>query len=1400
MAKMAKIAKIAKMLAILLCFSIIASACTPLVPISSKAGNLEPLQQTVLYLDPPSTTVLVCTNFTVAIMVADVIDLYAWQAEIHFDPNLLEIVGYSFGPFLPPPTVMPPPIIDNVAGYILAGDVRMFPPGQSGSGALFYIRFHCKGAGECDLTFFGQNTFLLNSYGEYIQHTQINAFVSQIELYWKPEYPDYAPSGMPDIDQRQDYWYDPASGQWVFCGPVAVANSLWWLDSEFEPGTTPPPTVSDGFNLVTSYGYWDDHDVKNVEPLVNDLAMNMMTSPGGTEVHDMKRGIDQYLTAKGMHAYFYTHLYKQPTFEEVEIEVEKCQDVVLLLGFWQYDPYSGAWYRFGGHYVTVAGINSTQLTIAFSDPYIDAAEMGFPGRVLPPGHPPGHAPDLHNDTLYVSHDIYWAAMGSPSPGGTWGFPDYNPWMLGYDLFFNFERINFPTEYEPYFGPFNPEEFVYTEVEYAVVTSPWFAKGQYEDYAPSGMPDFDEKQDGWINPWPPQPGSWSYCGPAAVGNSLWWFDSKYERNPVTPPNISDSFPLVQAYGPWDDHDPQNVGPYLQSLAWYMDTDGQRTSPYPYSQHCGTDVFDMQAGIAHYLSDQGVNPLGDANGDGVVNNIDVNIVLAALGSTPGASNWDMRADVVHDNVINPKDQALVAAHFGEKWGKFYEKTMKMPEFEYISHQIKMCEDVVLLLGFWQEFQPGYFVRIGGHFVTAHGIDEADMIIAISDPMQDNAENGGQGRVIPGWPHGHPPVPPDTIHNDAMYVSHDYYKIAPSPSPGGRWGLLDYNWSSIVNNFWGQNTPHNFTEEQEPWMGMPVYVEIEYAVVVSCRGPMVVGGSEDGNVYALDHMGNLLWIYGTQAPVVSVAMSEWGEYIVAGSLNNGLFVFNSTGSLLWSKAIPIAESYGPGWAGADSKSVGISADGSYIIAATWGGLYLYDNAGNQIWLYSGGPDPSETCAKISPDGRYIVCTSYTTGQIHFFSHLRDGVAGWQPTDGSPIWTQMPLIWFFNWVAIDGCGRYVAFTADLDGDLFMEVYLFDRAGTQIWSWENNATGYVRVDMPWDGRGVVAVNDDPSDIIGAQAVYFSDMKDGAMGWQAADGTPQWNFIPTPPAGTQDFYTVAISADGKVIATGPGPNNIYLLDNTGTQLQTIPNGALKTLDLTFTGEYGAAGELSPVGGGTIDFFSKTRNTLLWSFPVGGKVHSVAIQKKYPCLMPFPYHDVDVSNITRYTTSDGKVKTIVCQGYPANEIKVELSNHGNYTEIVEVTLYAYSSSTNTIVVVGSVFMNPFLPGTGVWLITWFVPSWLPYYGNYTLHATIGPVQDENYLVDNEFIDSGLLVTGPGDITGDRKVDGKDVAIISKGYGSITGQPKYAPNGDINCDYKIDGKDLAVVSKNYGKTYP
>ncbi len=285
-------------------------------------------------------------------------------------------------------------------------------------------------------------------------------------IFWKAGgWRDYALSGMPDFDQRQDAWRNTA-WQWTFCGPVAAANSLWWFDSKFEPNPIPPPVRNDNYPLLTSYNpaIWDDHDPRNVQPFVNHLAGLAGTGAAGTQPNNLAQGIKAYLAAKGLDAAYSVTLQARPAFGWVEAEVERSEDVILLIGFWQ-DSLIG-WRRVGGHYVTAAGVDSLRRLIAFSDPITDAAEVGGWGRVLPPGHPAGHSPALHNDARFVSHDLY-RIVETHSPGGTWGPWGYTRWLP----LANFRDLNTPDEFLGFQGSYNPQMPVWAEVEYAIAVSP-----------------------------------------------------------------------------------------------------------------------------------------------------------------------------------------------------------------------------------------------------------------------------------------------------------------------------------------------------------------------------------------------------------------------------------------------------------------------------------------------------------------------------------------------------------------------------------------------------------------------------------------------------------------------------------------------------------------------------------------------------------------------------------------------------------------------------------------------------------------------------------------------------------------------------------------------------------------
>jgi len=1305
------------------------------------------------------------------------------------------------------------------------------------------------------------------SYGAYI--TAFEIYQEPDGWFWKANCTDYAPSGVPDFDQKQyDWWGYNDSGvwKWTWSGPTAVANSFWWLDSRFETGNVIPPNISDSFPLVQSPDPWwmDDHDPQNAPFLIGGLAYFMDTEGQrtnlphhGTNVTDMEAGIAHWLIHRGInpagdvngdgmvdtqdlnivlaaygsgvndpnwnlaadvtidnivndmdvwwvqHTYgqmgkFYEKTVKMPDFNYIEKEVKKSEDVILLIGFWQQN--ATGWWRLGGHYVTVAGIQSLNRTIAMSDPMRNRAEDGGWGRIIPPpphGHPPTPPDTIHNNATFVSHDFSTATQ-SPSPGGKWRIGCYTD-----DKSFIENNVgqNIPKEFVPVSTDYlNMSAAVIAEIEYAIIVSPtsWFWKANYTDYAPSAVPDFDQRQNNWTSP---STGNWTWSGPTAVANSLWWFDSQFEPGNITPPEISDGFSLVESYNKtWDDHDPQNVPPLIEDLAWYMDTDGIRTG----IPHNGTNVMDMQFGILWYMKTKGLMPQGDVNGDGIVDITDYQLVQNATGwSGPGnATKWE---DLNHDGNVNTFDLAIVNATWGRQ-GKFYEKTVKMPDFYYIEKQVEKSEDVILLLGFWQQNATGWW-RLGGHYVTVAGVDSQNLRIAFSDPIRDNAEAGGPGQVIPVPPyiwippdHGHPATPPDTIHNNATFVSHDIYNATPSLSIGGIWGPENYAYdSSLIQQFYNQSIPVEFLNYTSQYNASSlIHTEVEYAVIVSCRGPIVAAGSENGFVYAFDSAGNLMWSYDTSpvgyVPVVSVAMSTHGEYIAAGTQDKELLLFDKAGTLLWRRHVEVSVSYDGRFDGTESKTVDISGDGQYIVAAAlpgfpWppppgaGGLLLFDKTGTLIWQYE--YDKRADLAQISTDGNYIVAIMDENGdgknEVLFFSAFKNSLSGWQPADGTPVLVDYSYSSSGGtafWAAIDALGKYVVASGDRDGDGKMEVVLYMFGGPPTWIDEPMRNGYIVVDIAWDGRSVVAANDDPTDTMGAELLYYNDMKNSISGWQPADGTPQWTFAPSPNLPTNDFYSVAISPDGERISTGGVPNNIYLLAKDGTLLDTIPDGTVQSVDLSYRGEWVAAGDRE----GYVYEYQRDTVKSGWSYSIVGPnatIRSVAIEKIYPCLEPIPSRDVSIPVVEPWEPSVEKGSSV--------NVNVTVQNQGHFTETFDVTLYAnatvIASRTLTLESGASTTI------TFTWNTTGFTE------GDYSLRATASLVPWEKDMADNTLTNGIVRVTYMGDFDGDFDVDYDDIIYFVDAYIKYWSGQGRDPVCDFDKDGDIDYDDILTFVSAY-----
>lgn len=517
--------------------------------------------------------------------------------------------------------------------------------------------------------------------------------------YYMPGWLDYASSGIPDFDQRQagTYVWQDAGGVWSHCGPVAVANSLWWLDSQFEPNPIPPPIFNDGFPLVATYGLWDDHNSLNVPSLVEHLAFLMDTDGRrtglnhfGTTRLDMQAGLTQYLSWTGVNpkgdvngdgivdqtdldiataalgkvpgdagwnmaadlnpasisyppaadntvdmtdlnliaqnfgetGLFYEHTENSPTFEFIRGKVEKCDSVVLLLGFWVFDQAAG-WSREGGHYVTVAGIDSTSMKLAISDPIEDAFEMGLilEGRVPSPHiHAPPEPPYItHNDAALVSQDAYVTIsldpLLPPNPGGNVLFEDY----MG----------NVPP--------------LYTVIEAAVVTSSYVK----HDIEVAGLMTSKSGCD-------PQP---------TVGVS---FTTHVDVSIENTGDFAEAF-MIRTYANDNLIDqawillPEHSSS-IRSFVW--NTVGFVCGSYTLSAVADTVNGETDSGDNLRAAGSIVITIpGDIDGNLHVQLQDLVRMANAWGSIPGNPSWSPNADVDDSGRVGLADLVILALHFGQ-----------------------------------------------------------------------------------------------------------------------------------------------------------------------------------------------------------------------------------------------------------------------------------------------------------------------------------------------------------------------------------------------------------------------------------------------------------------------------------------------------------------------------------------------------------------------------------------------------------------------------------------------------------------------------------------------------------------------------------------------------------------
>lgn len=183
--------------------------------------------------------------------------------------------------------------------------------------------------------------------------------------------------------------------------------------------------------------------------------------------------------------------------------------------------------------------------------------------------------------------------------------------------------------------------------------------------------------------------------------------------------------------------------------------------------------------------------------------------------------------------------------------------------------------------------------------------------------------------------------------------------------------------------------------------------------------------------------------------------------------------------------------------------------------------------------------------------------------------------------------------------------------------------------------------------------------------------------------------------------------------------------------------------------------------------------------------------------------VQVSGDSIQITSLVTSRTQVYSGWII-QVNVTVRNNGYIPRTFLVTTYFASEVKATQQV------SDLLPGTETTLTFYMDTNTLMPYVDYAIWAEAAIVIGETWAANNYYWYTYRLTWGSPsvpvvtirivpDISGDKKVDVRDIAIAAVAFGTRPGSQRWNFLADLNQDNQVDIKDLVVIAKNFGKTY-
>jgi len=298
--------------------------------------------------------------------------------------------------------------------------------------------------------------------------------------------------------------------------------------------------------------------------------------------------------------------------------------------------------------------------------------------------------------------------------------------------------------------------------------------------------------------------------------------------------------------------------------------------------------------------------------------------------------------------------------------------------------------------------------------------------------------------------------------------------------------------------------------------------------------------------------------------------------------------------------------------------------------------------------------------------------------------------------------------------------------------------------------------------------------------------------WETNDSFISWNNVANVYVGilvvnssSDNIYgnNITNSDYGIVILFSSG-NEVYHNNIISNVIQVLSYGSTNVWD----DGYPSGGNYWSDFGGT-DAYSGAYQNISGSDGIGDAPYIIDSNNEdhYPLMQPWITSSHDVAVIAVATNI-----TWIYQGFSV-DINVTVLNKGEFNQNVTATLY-YNITAGEMIDT----QNMTIPaGENSTLSFVWNTRGVPYNRSYTLKAVATISEVDNTPADNTLPGGPITVRILGDINGDGKVDGRDIVIAAKAFGTRPRDPRWNPDADVNQDGRVDGRDITLIARNFGK---